>query len=166
MTVEVSVLKNAEKISTAIDNLADAIGGGSELQPATADTLGGVKIGSGISVTSDGTISAGGGSAFDAEIKVTVPSNSYEPWVCEIVSGTYAALDAMLQDGTDPSILVRVFVDDVTRGYCTTMTSVMPEGREGKLSVFFTIAFEQDGAVAFMYKYLIWNNDNTIENGE
>ena len=39
-------------------------GGGSSytLPPATASTLGGVKIGSGIEVTNDGTISASGGS--------------------------------------------------------------------------------------------------------
>lgn len=43
---------------------ADGTGGGSSytLPPATASTLGGVKIGSGISVASDGTISASGGS--------------------------------------------------------------------------------------------------------
>lgn len=39
----------------------DLGGGSSALTPATADTLGGVKIGNGISVTEDGTISAEGG---------------------------------------------------------------------------------------------------------
>lgn len=45
-------------------NFSDGAGGGSSpytLPPATASTLGGVKIGSGISVTSDGTISTSGG---------------------------------------------------------------------------------------------------------
>lgn len=42
---------------------ADGTGSSYELPPATASTLGGVKIGSGISVTDDGTISASGGSA-------------------------------------------------------------------------------------------------------
>lgn len=38
-------------------------GGGSYvLPPATSETLGGVKVGSGLSVTSDGTLSASGGS--------------------------------------------------------------------------------------------------------
>lgn len=41
---------------------ADGAGSSYTLPPATASTLGGVKIGSGISVTSDGTISASGGS--------------------------------------------------------------------------------------------------------
>ena len=40
----------------------DLGGGSSALTPATTDTLGGVKIGNGISVTEDGTISAQGGS--------------------------------------------------------------------------------------------------------
>lgn len=39
---------------------ADGTGSSSTLPPATASTLGGVKIGSGISVTDDGTISAAG----------------------------------------------------------------------------------------------------------
>jgi len=38
-------------------------GGGYTLPPATTNTLGGVKIGDGISVTNDGTISASGGSS-------------------------------------------------------------------------------------------------------
>lgn len=42
--------------------LKEDVGGGSAaLAPATANTLGGVKIGNGISVTEDGTISAAGG---------------------------------------------------------------------------------------------------------
>lgn len=36
-------------------------GEGGGLQPATSNTLGGVKIGSGVNVTSDGTISVSGG---------------------------------------------------------------------------------------------------------
>lgn len=154
----------SDNIETALYRLAEHVGGGSsELEPATADTLGGVKIGDGISVTSDGTISAqsGGGSAFDAEIKVTVPSDSAEPWVCERVSGTYAALSAMLEDGTPPSILVRHFAEVSTRGYCTTMTFVQPGG-EGVLSVFYVIAYE-NGNPAFDYKYLIWYENDTIE---
>lgn len=44
--------------------LKEDLGGGSSvLTPATADSLGGVKIGNGISVTEDGTISAAGGGA-------------------------------------------------------------------------------------------------------
>ena len=35
-------------------------GGGSELTPATANTLGGVKVGNGLNITSDGTLSVAG----------------------------------------------------------------------------------------------------------
>ena len=46
------------------DTAYDGSGGGSgDLPIASADSLGGVKIGGGISVTSDGTISTGGGSS-------------------------------------------------------------------------------------------------------
>ena len=42
-------------------NFSDGGGGGGSLAPATASTLGGVKIGSGVNVTSDGTISVSAG---------------------------------------------------------------------------------------------------------
>lgn len=55
-----------QTIEQSINSIADMITDGEipiggSISPATADTLGGVKIGEGISVTSDGTISAGGG---------------------------------------------------------------------------------------------------------
>lgn len=106
-------------------------------------------------------IAAGGGSVFDAKIKVTVPANSYDPWVCEIVSGTYVALDAMLQDGTSPCVLVCQFNEANTRGYCSAMTFVQP-GEEGVLSIFYVISYE-NGNPVFEYHYLIWNDDDTIE---
>lgn len=57
-----------QTIEQSINNISDMIEDGEislggSISPATADTLGGVKIGEGISVTDDGTISAGGASA-------------------------------------------------------------------------------------------------------
>ena len=52
-------LSNVQTDSGMIDAIDSVAGGGGSLSPATADTLGGVKIGEGISVTEDGTISAG-----------------------------------------------------------------------------------------------------------
>lgn len=53
-----------QTIEQSINSIADMITDGEitiggTIEPATASTLGGVKIGEGISVTSDGTISAG-----------------------------------------------------------------------------------------------------------
>ncbi|QGZ16295.1 putative EPS-depolymerase [Erwinia phage Hena1] len=54
------------KVVIEVSQLADNQGGGAEDLPvATADTLGGVKVGSGLSVTADGTLSSSGGSNVD-----------------------------------------------------------------------------------------------------
>lgn len=55
--------KTPRSIASAITALGTVLGGGDgfELLPATADALGGVKVGSGLAVTSDGTLSASGG---------------------------------------------------------------------------------------------------------
>ena len=57
-TADISGVQTDAGMIDAIDSIA---GGGGSLSPATADTLGGVKIGSGVNVTSDGTISVSGG---------------------------------------------------------------------------------------------------------
>lgn len=47
------------------------------LEPATADRLGGVKIGDGISVTEDGTISASGGGGGNMIVTITRNDTEY-----------------------------------------------------------------------------------------
>lgn len=47
------------RVEALIEEMRDTISGGYSLPPATASRLGGVKVGNGISVTSDGTISMG-----------------------------------------------------------------------------------------------------------
>lgn len=73
----------------------DAIDDGG-IQPATADTLGGVKIGEGISVTSDGTISAEGGTHSGTYLCSfwNVDSNG-----TNATDGDYATARAFLADG-------------------------------------------------------------------
>lgn len=57
--------------------LKEDVGGGSAaLTPATANTLGGVKIGNGISVTEDGIISAQGGKS---EVRVLMEVQGFDP---------------------------------------------------------------------------------------
>lgn len=62
-------LKPTKGVQIAGGGFPDSGGGGGSytLPPATASTLGGVKVGSGLSVTSDGTLSTsgGGGGSFD-----------------------------------------------------------------------------------------------------
>lgn len=64
-----------EDVEDRVDSIWDKIdnggggGGGYVLPPATASTLGGIKVGSNLSVTSDGTLSAtGGGSSYELPI--------------------------------------------------------------------------------------------------
>ena len=93
----------AATIEDAIRLMADNIGGGGELSPATADTLGGVKIGEGISVTSDGTISVGGG--YDAVI--SLDSDSLDSVsTATLEAGAYATMKAKALDGEPLNALV------------------------------------------------------------
>lgn len=77
---------NLYDMEERIHNLEENSGGGSYVLPAaTAERLGGVKIGSGISVTEDGTISASGGSATQKAYGTAVDVNSStqaEPFTC------------------------------------------------------------------------------------
>jgi hypothetical protein len=64
-----------EDVEDRVDSIWDKIdnggggGGGYVLPPATASTLGGIKVGSNLSITSDGTLSAtGGGSGYELPI--------------------------------------------------------------------------------------------------
>lgn len=54
---------------TAWVDLAYAAGGSAELVPATANTLGGIKVGANLSITEDGVLSATGGGSGDAYTK-------------------------------------------------------------------------------------------------
>ena len=56
-------------------------GGGYVLPPATSETLGGVKIGSGLSVTEDGTISASGGGGGGGTISYSTTPVKIGTWV-------------------------------------------------------------------------------------
>lgn len=93
----------AATIEDAIRLMADNIGGGGELSPATADTLGGVKIGEGIEVTSDGTISAGGG--YDLVIRLD-SGILVEATTAEVTHGTFADTLEKVTDGVPVSVMV------------------------------------------------------------
>ena len=90
-----------QTIEQSINNISDMIEDGEislggSISPATTDTLGGVKIGEGISVTSDGTISAsgGGGSGTYTFTMWSVDSTGHMA-----TDGDYATARASLADG-------------------------------------------------------------------
>jgi len=56
-------------------------GGGYVLPPATSNTLGGVKIGNGVNVTSDGTISVSGGGGGGFDYSTTEEVNTGHKWI-------------------------------------------------------------------------------------
>lgn len=113
MTIEVAVLQNANAITAAINELTDKIDGGS-ISPATADTLGGVKIGEGISVTSDGTISAsGGGGGLSYDTVIDISHGGFIDWMTSVdeynatVTGlTVAEAKQKMEAGEDVRICI------------------------------------------------------------
>lgn len=150
-----------QTIEQSINNISDMIEDGEislggSISPATADTLGGVKIGEGISVTSDGTISAGGG--YDAVIKITVPESSSDPVTLEALSGTYAGLVSKYNDGG--FVNVKVIMEDkmtmgcITYGYCDAGFANV----EG--SGYIVIDFYDVGTPEVVT--LVWRSDGTI----
>ena len=74
-TADISGVQTDAGMIDAIDSVA---GGGGSLSPATADTLGGVKIGSGISVTDDGTSSASGGGGGSSAVVLSLNDATYD----------------------------------------------------------------------------------------
>lgn len=66
-------LKPTKGVQIAGGGFPDSGGGGGSytLPPATANTLGGVKVGTGLSVTGDGTLSASGGGGGGVVISTT-----------------------------------------------------------------------------------------------
>lgn len=68
----------------------DIVGGSYVLPPATAETLGGVKIGDGISIAEDGTISTGGGGSSEWNLVLDTVINDnpeYQPLTLDYETG-------------------------------------------------------------------------------
>lgn len=148
-------------IEGALDCLAETIpqgGWGGSIAPATADTLGGVKIGDGISVTADGTISAGGGSQYDGEILITVPESSADPTTCEVISGSYSDIVAKHEEGGFVSIGVmcdnKMSIDNTSYGY----TNVSFAGYEEEHYLLVTYY----DPISSTNTALLWQSDDTV----
>lgn len=152
-------------IEGSLELLAETIpqgGWGGTISPATADTLGGVKIGDGINVTQDGTISAGGGSQYDGEILITIPENSADPSTCEVVSGSYSDIVAKHEDGGFVSIGVMVdnkmSNENIRYGY--TMVDFDRYEEIHYLSVTYYDPIDESGYL------LMWKSDDTVIFGD
>ena len=123
-------LSNVQTDSGMIDAIDSVAGGGGSLSPATADTLGGVKIGSGISVTEDGTISASGGGSSEplvckngSEHLDTTFGNIYEAYM----SGRAVVFRGNTQEGDDyagsyGSLIDMMISGSSDDGYSATLT--------------------------------------------
>lgn len=83
----------ANAVDAALKQVADEAGAGSsyELPPATYSRLGGVKVGSGLNVEADGTLSATGGSSY-----VLPPATAYTLGGVKIGSGINVSGDGTI----------------------------------------------------------------------
>lgn len=65
------------KIEEIINNIIEEGGISLELQPATATRLGGIKVGAGLDIEADGTLSVAGGSGTGGDVDITVTDKRY-----------------------------------------------------------------------------------------
>lgn len=89
--------------ATSTGNQVDIVISAQELTTATTATLGGVKIGTGVSITSDGTISVREGLQYWTESK-TVVDSSQTAVVSLIVAGSQTNIDAVIKAQGDGAI--------------------------------------------------------------
>lgn len=89
--------------ATSTGNQVDIVISAQELTTATTATLGGVKIGTGVSITADGTISVREGLQYWTESK-TVVDSSQTAVVSLIVNGTQTNIDAVIKAQGDGAI--------------------------------------------------------------
>ena len=65
------------KIEEIINNIIEEGGISLKLQPATATRLGGIKVGAGLGIEADGTLSVAGGSGTGGDVDITVTDKRY-----------------------------------------------------------------------------------------
>lgn len=65
------------KIEEIINNIIEEGGISLELQPATATRLGGIKVGAGLDIEADGTLSVAGGAGTGGDVDITVTDKRY-----------------------------------------------------------------------------------------
>lgn len=104
------------------------------------------------------------GGGFDAEINIYHPQGSAD-YECTILSGTFASLYAMLEDGKMPLILARV--NDLSINLWAATTSVVFYGWNGEFLTMFVKAPKAIGNGTYSsewhtYSYLIWNNQDEL----
>lgn len=124
---EYDALTPEEKTNGTVYFVTDGEGGGGTyiLPPATASTLGGVKVGSGLSVESDGTLSAETDGIFYITVDAADFTPSSDPNVMEMeltTPYTLSELNAILQSENPKTMVLRVVS---TTGNTKTINEVM-----------------------------------------
>ncbi len=153
-------------IEGALGKLAETIpegGWGGTISPATADTLGGVKIGEGISVTSDGTISAGGG--YDLVIELN-DENIVSATAGTVKSGTFAACQTKALTNREPlNVLVYGLKSDPDYPYTTTFGIAAVKYNNYAEDPFINIVAIQGDAAYMNMVNIVVGSDNSIQIG-
>lgn len=154
-------------IEDALGLLADNIpqgGWGGTISPATADTLGGVKIGEGIDVTQDGTISAGGG--YDLVIEMN-DEHIDTATAGTVKSGTFAACQTKALTNREPlNVLVYGLKSDPDYPYTTTFGSASVKFNNYAEDPFINIV-AIEGVAAYMNMVnIVVESDNSVQIGE
>lgn len=104
-------------------------------------------------------------SSYDAEIKIYHSDSSGDGYELTIVSGTFASLYEMLQNGIEPYILVRVN-DNYDHVWTATSSVAIYSFDDNKIILFVkapkaysTGTYSEEW---FNYNYLFWNNANEL----
>ena len=137
-------------------------GGGEYILPvATADVLGGVKIGSGITIDSEGHISAQGGGAGDILLSVSgLPTEAQDGSVVALAESTSAGTEYGLYQaqGTYPEMEWQ----DYAQGGATGWTAYRTSGYTGWYNSIFRYADSNDTVVGTIG--ISWQPNNDIYN--
>lgn len=128
-----AIIKKGNQLTFTDDFKA---GGGADLAPATAETLGGVKVGNGLNVASDGTLSVGGVNYSTSEHltgrKWIDGSYIYEKTFYFENGISFGTSGATVEENTDANIITNVWVSDGIHGYAPTQGSI----EDGNLKVY------------------------------
>ena len=105
-----------------------------------------------------------GGGGYDAEFTIYHSNNSSDPYVLTRVSGDFATLKAMYDNGSAPIFLVRVN-DNMGYTWGATTTVALYDYSNNFINLFIHVplAYFYNGSNTWKtYGYVHWNNDDTI----
>lgn len=120
------------ELAAILNDIVDSIPGAYTLPPATAETLGGVKVGSGLAVTEQGVLSASGGGSEPLIVEgrqsdtIFIPNES-QPTKAEarsaFNSGRMVIIKYLDEDEVENTALcIAIYQDDLYFGGLSTLT--------------------------------------------